>query len=49
MPIKFTMGTKLVKVKVGGGNKKWIKVILFMMKPTMSPTFFLSFLLNKIQ
>jgi hypothetical protein len=26
MPIKFTMVTKLVKVKVGGGNKKWIKV-----------------------
>jgi hypothetical protein len=45
MPINFTMGTCLVTFKVGSGGLKWIKAIFFMMRPTTSPTLFLSPLL----
>jgi hypothetical protein len=48
MPINFTMGTSLVRVKVGGGGLRWIKAILFPMMPITTPTLVFYVLLHII-
>jgi hypothetical protein len=48
MPIKFAMGTWLVKFRAQNGGLKWIWAILIIMKPTTSPTFSFSYLFGEI-
>jgi len=48
MPINFTIGTWLVKVKVGGGGSKGIGTKNKLIKPIVSLTFVLSTLFRRI-
>jgi hypothetical protein len=48
MTINLTMKTRLVGVKVGGGDSKKIKAILLLMRPTTFLMHIISPLFNKI-
>jgi len=48
MPMNFTIGTWLVRVRVGGGGLRWIRPILFPMMPIIAPTLVFYVLLHII-